>query len=193
MKKRLSLIPLLLSFFLLQGCAGGLIVIAGATVAVSSDERSIATQFADDNLALQALDKITELPINHRDVRINLIVNNGYLLMIGQVTDEAQKAQVEAQLSSLDGIKEIYNQLRINKPIGLTQQTKDSWITTKAKSILTAHDDINPFHIKVVTEDSELFLIGRVNAKTADTATNVTREIAGVKRVNRVFQVIEEK
>ena len=101
---------------------------------------------------------------------------------------------IEKQLNSLKEAKQVYNQLRIKShPIGFTQQAQDSWITTKAKSQLTAHDDINSFQIKVITEDAELFLIGRVDKKTADAATNLVRKISGVKHVNRVFQIAPNK
>lgn len=193
MKIKLALLPLLFSMLLLQGCAGGLIVVAGAAVAVSSDERSISTQIDDDNLSMAALDKINELPINFQEIRINFITNNGYLLIIGQVNNNAEKQMIGNKLANLKGVKQVYNQLRVSRPIGFTQQSKDSWITTKVKSQLTTHEDINSFKIKVVTENSELFLIGRVNKKTADTATNIGRKVSGVKRVNRVFQIIPEK
>ena len=192
MKNKLILLPFLLSLFLIQGCAGGLIVVAGTAVAISSDERSISTQLADDALSIEALNKINELNLNKENMRINLISNNGYLLVIGQVTDESNKQIIEQKLNTIKDVKEVYNQLRIGKPIGFTQQSKDSWITTKAKSQLTAHDEVNPFKIKVVTENGELFLIGRVDAKTADIATNIAREISGVKHVKRVFQIIPE-
>jgi osmotically-inducible protein OsmY len=193
MKLKLTLLPFILTLLILQGCAGGLIVVAGTAVAVSSDERSFTTQISDDQLALAALDKITELGINQRDIRINLITNNSNLLIIGQVNNEAQKQMIGDKLKTLTKVKQVYNQLRISKPIGFTQQSKDSWITTKAKSQLTAHDEINPFKIKVITENGELFLIGRVNKATADSATNICRKISGVKRVNRVFHIIPNK
>ena len=192
MKKNILLLPLLLSFALLQGCAGGLILVAGTAVAVTSDERSLSTQLADDDLSAKAFAKIRALQFENQDMRISVITNNGYLLVIGQVVKEQQKDEIEVALKTIEGVKEVYNQLRINKPIGFTQQTKDTWITTKAKSQLTADENINPLKIKVVTEDAELFLIGQVDKETADAATNVTRKLSGVKRVNRVFQIKPE-
>jgi len=193
MKKRLTLLTLLFSLTLLSGCAGGLIVLAGTAVAVNSDERSISTQIADDNIAIAALDKINELALDSRTMRINFIANDGYLLVIGQVNNEADKERIEVQLNTLAEVKEVYNQLRIGKPIGFAQQSKDSWITTKTKSQLTAHDEINSLKIKVVTEDAELFLIGLVDSETADAATNVARKISGVEHVRRVFQILPEE
>jgi len=178
---------------LLQGCAGGLIVIAGTAVAVSSDERSISQQLSDDSLSMDALDKITELNINNDNIRINLITNSGYLLIIGQVTDQHLSRQIERQLNTLENAKGVYNQLRVGHPIGFAQQSKDSWITTKVKSQLTANDDVNPLKIKVVTENSEVFLIGKVTKAMSDQATAITRQVDGVKQVNRVFQIVKDK
>lgn len=191
MKMKL-LLPFLSILLVLQGCAGGLIVVAGTAVAVASDERTVSTMVEDDRLAVDALNLINELDINEDDIRINLITNNGYLLVIGQVNNELQKQMIGNELNTLKTVKEVYNQLRIGPTIGFTQQSKDSWITTKTKSKLTAHEDVNAFKIKVVTENSEVFLIGRVDKKTADAATNISRQISGVKHVNRVFQMIPE-
>lgn len=178
---------------LLQGCAGGLIVMAGTAVTVSSDERSISEQLSDDSLSMDALYKINELNINDENIRINLISNSGYLLLIGQVTNKQLSEQIEKKLNTLENAKGIYNQLRVGQPIGFAQQSIDSWITTKVKGKLTANDNVNPLKIKVITENSEVFLIGKVTAEMADQATAITRQVDGVKRVNRVFQLVDKK
>jgi len=190
MKKLMVTLFCLSIFTQLQGCAGGLIVLAGTAVAVSSDERTMSEQFDDSTLSVKALDKINELGIDDENMRINLISNSGYLLVLGQVTDQQHKDQIDKKLHTLKQVKGIYNQLRISKPIGFAQQSQDSWITTKVKSQLTAHDTVNPLKIKVVTENSEVFLIGKINEKMAKDATNITRKVEGVKQVNRVFQLI---
>lgn len=190
MKKSIVTLFCLAIFAQLQGCAGGLIVLAGTAVAVSSDERTMSEQFDDSELSVKALDKINELGIDDENMRINLISNSGYLLVLGQVTDQQHKDQIDKKLRTLKQAKGIYNQLRISKPIGFSQQSQDSWITTKVKSQLTAHDTVNPLKIKVVTENAEVFLIGKISEKMAKDATNITRKVEGVKQVNRVFQLI---
>jgi len=190
MKKLMVTLCCLAIFTQLQGCAGGLIVIAGTAVAVSSDERTMSEQFDDSLLSVNALDKINELGLDDENTRINLISNSGYLLVLGQVADQLHKTLIDKKLHTLTEVKGIYNQLRISKPIGFFQQSQDSWITTKVKSQLTAHDTVNPLKIKVVTENAEVFLIGKINEKMAKDATNITRKVKGVKQVNRVFQLI---
>jgi osmotically-inducible protein OsmY len=124
-------------------------------------------------------------------MRINFVSNSGYLLVLGQIANQADKDAIEDKLNTLKQAKGIYNQLRMDKPIGFAQQSRDSWITTQIKSQFTANNMINPFQIKVVTENSEVFLIGKINKNTASIATNIARNIAGVKQVNRVFQLID--
>lgn len=191
MKKLISTLFFISIFCQLQGCAGGLIVAAGTAVAVGSDERTIAEQLSDNELSTAALDKINELNLNNENTHINLYSNSGYLLLVGQVANQQNKNTIENKLATLPQAKGIYNQLRIAKPIGFAQKSKDSWITTKVKGQLTSHETVNPLKIKVVTENSEVFLIGKVNKDMANAATNITRNIDGVKQVNRVFQLID--
>lgn len=193
MKKIFSSVFLCSLLLVLQGCAGGLIVMAGTAVTVSSDERSISEQISDDSLSMDALDKINELKIDDQHIRINLISNSGYLLLIGQVTNQQLSEKIEKELNTLPNAKGIYNQLRVGQPIGFAQQSVDSWITTKVKGKLTANDNVNPLKIKVITENSEVFLIGKVTKAMSDQATAIARQVDGVKRVNRVFQLIEKK
>ena len=191
MKKILTSILLISTLSLTQGCAGGLIVIAGTAVAVSSDERSISEQLKDDSLSLTALDKINELKLISQDMRINLISNSGYILVIGQVSSQKISNQIEQKLNTIAEAEGVYNQLRIGRPIGFAQQSKDSWITTKVKSQLATHSEVDPLKIKVITENAEVFLIGRVAPDMSNFATDITRKVDGVKQVNRVFQIIE--
>lgn len=191
MKKLITTLFFISVFSLLQGCATGIVIVAGTAVAVGNDERSIAEQLDDSLLTLAALDEIKKLNLNDENIRINLVSNSGNLLVVGQVTDQPTKQKIEQALNNLYQAKAIYNQLRIAKPIGFAQQSKDSWITTKVKTQLAGKNKVNPLKIKVITEDSEVFLIGKVNEEMARDATNITSKVDGVKRVNRVFQLIE--
>jgi len=193
MKLSPALISILFAALFLQGCAGGLIVAAGTAVAVSSDERSIAQLVKDDGLAESAIDAVVESSAYNDNIRINIIANNSYLLLIGQVDNQENSNIIENAINNVDGVVGVYNQLRINKPITLVQQTKDTWLTTKVKSQLTSHDKVNPLKIKVVTEDGEVFLIGQVTEDMSNYATTVASNVDGVKQVVRVFELIPVK
>lgn len=189
MKLPTSLLSILCATLLLQGCAGGLIVAAGTAVAVSSDERSVSQLIKDDDLAEGAIDAVLASDAYNERIRINIIANNSYLLLVGQVDNEANKAKIENAVNNVPGVAGVYNQLRVGQAIGFARQTQDSWLTTKVKGQLTAHDEVNPLKIKVVTENAEVFLIGQVTQVVSDYATSITSKVDGVKRVVRVFEV----
>lgn len=190
MKRIPSFISILLCLFMLQGCASGLIVAAGTAVAVSSDERTLSQQIEDDNLSVKAIDAVVASDVYNRNMHINIVTNNGYLLLIGQVDSQSSSNKIEEVLINIHGIKGVYNQLRVGQRIGMFRQTQDSWLTAKVKSKLTGHDKINPLKIKVVTENAEVFLIGQVTQEMSDFATNITSNVEGVKQVIRVFELI---
>lgn len=189
MKSISSLLVLCATCLLLQGCAGGLIVVAATAVNVNGDNRTLSQQIDDDKLSIDVIDSIVALDINDQNMRINIIVNNRHVLLVGQVSTQANLNKIESTASQINGVKAVYNQLRVNNPIGITQQTKDSWITTKVKSQLASHDAIDPLQIKVVTENAEVFLIGQVTEETSNEATEVARHVAGVKQVVKVFEL----
>lgn len=190
MKRIPILLSLLLSLFMLQGCASGLIVAAGTAVAVSSDERTLSQQIEDDRLSVKAIDAVVGSDVYNKNMHINIVTNNSYLLLIGQVDSQSSSNKIEEVLINVAGIKGVYNQLRVGQTIGIVRQTQDSWLTAKVKSKLTGHDQVNPLKIKVVTENAEVFLIGQVTQEMSDFATNIASNVEGVKQVVRVFELI---
>jgi osmotically-inducible protein OsmY len=114
------------------------------------------------------------------------------VLLIGQIDTEINKAKIEKSVFSLKGVKEVYNQLRVSKPISLLQQIEDSLTTIKVKTQLVRHDKVKALKIKVVTEDAEVFLIGNVSKEVAYYATFVTRQVTGVEKVVKVFEILPE-
>ena len=48
-----------------------------------------------------------------------------------------------------------------------------------------------PAHVKVITENGTVFLMGMVFHKEADAATEITSTTSGVKRVVKVFEYLD--
>jgi osmotically-inducible protein OsmY len=106
---------------------------------------------------------------------------------MGQANSEQLKQEFESQARKIKGVKNVHNQLRIKPPLSVGEISHDSWITTKVKSALLANSELNGVKIKVITEDKEVFLLGYVSQQHADIATEVARNISGVKQVVRAF------
>ena len=84
----------------------------------------------------------------------------------------------------------MYNEIRVGKPISFGTISNDTWITTKVRSQLLGSDKVKASNVKVTTENGEVFLIGKLTRAEADAATNIARNVSGVKRVVKVFDYV---
>jgi len=194
MKALRPFLAILLSAIILQGCTKS-VIDTTKTVVKAATPVNIGTYKPtpnDSDLSIIAIEKIIASDAYQKGMRINLVTNDGRVLLIGQVDTEQNRAKIEKEVVNIKGVKEVYNQLRVGKPIGFTQQVKDSLTTIKVKTKLISHNKINALKIKVITEDDEVFIIGTVSKEMAYYATFVTRQITGVGRVIKVFQLEEE-
>jgi osmotically-inducible protein OsmY len=71
-----------------------------------------------------------------------------------------------------------------------TVRSNDSLVTSKVKTRLLDSNKVNPLHVKVVTENSVVYLMGLVTKEEANDATEVARTTSGVQKVVRVFEYI---
>lgn len=185
--KLIKLSALFLSVVLLQGCAGLFIAGAATTASVATDNRTIKEQLSDKNLSLEATGLVNKSPFQY-NMRVNAVTYNGKILLIGQAKDTQINQMFEKQIKEMKGINTVYNQIRIRPLLTFTQINNDSWITTKVKSSLLAKSELNGIKISVFTEAEEVFLVGFVTEEQGDLATEVARNITGVKGVIKVFE-----
>lgn len=179
-------VTLLSCLFLLNGCAGLFVAGAATTVDVATDTRTTQEIWDDNNIEFE-IAGISNKPPFRGHSRIHANSFSGTVLLIGQADSEQLSEDIEKNVRALKGVKKIHNQLRIKQPISFGQISKDSWITTKVKSSLLTDSELNGINIKVITEDGEVFLIGKVTSKQADIASEIARNISGVKQVIKAF------
>ena len=187
----IPLLVLLGSVSLLQGCAGVFVAGAATTAAVANDRRTVGSVIDDQNIEMKSSSAISSRKDINNASRISATSVNGKVLLVGQTPYSQYSRDVEKQIARSDGVRYIYNELRIRKPIDLGQQTTDSWITSKVKSQMLTTKGIDSTHFKVVTENGEVFLMGLVTRDEASRAVELTRKVSGVKKVIKVFEYIQ--
>ena len=90
----------------------------------------------------------------------------------------------------MDGVNDVYNELRVGNKINFGQITKDSWITTQIKSKLFVGDNVKATDVKVITENGEVFLLGNVTQSQGDSAAEIASKVTGVQKVVKVFKYL---
>ncbi len=184
--KRFKLITTFLVTLTLTGCAGLFVAGAATTASIVIDPRSTQEIWNDNNIEFEVAGIGNKAPFRG-NARITASSYNGTVVLMGQANTEQLKREFESQAREIKGVKTIHNQLRVKAPLSMGEISHDSWITTKVKSALLAESELSGVKIKVITEDKEVFLLGYVSEQHADMATDIARNISGVKQVIRAF------
>ena len=187
----LKLISVSLLTLSLSGCAGIFIAGAATTANLVTDTRTTKQIWNDNNIEFEVA-AITNKQPYRGNVRITASSYRGSVVLMGQATTDSERRAFENQAKDVAGVESIHNQVRVKEPLTISAISNDSWITTKVKSALLANADLNGIKVKVITEDSEVFLLGLVSREHADIATEVARNVSGVKQVIRAFEYGEE-
>ncbi len=186
-------ILLLIASINLQSCAVGAVAGVAVTGAVLVYERNdLQKAVSDRHLQFIIADKIYDNRELYGDNHISVAVKNGTVLLIGQAQNDDFKTAAQNIAKNTEGVQRIYNEILIGPSTSLWRQFTDDEITSKVEIKILTKKELDPSAIKVVTEDAVVYLMGAVTPKTADTITNITRKISGVKKVVKVFQYIND-
>ncbi|EMF7384261.1 BON domain-containing protein [Vibrio parahaemolyticus] len=171
----------------LSGCAGLFIAGAATTANIVTDTRTTKQIWQDNNIEFEVAAIGNKEPFKGH-VRVVASSYNGTVVLMGQAPTQDLINQIEQRARAIDGVKTIHNQIKAKEPLSVTQISNDSWITTKVKSALLTDSDLNGVKVKVITEDGDVFLFGYVTTQQGERATEISRNISGVKQVIKGFQ-----
>jgi osmotically-inducible protein OsmY len=76
----------------------------------------------------------------------------------------------------------------IGPKTSLSARANDSFLTSKVKTQFVTENRFSANHVKVVTENSIVYLLGYVTQKEADAAVEIARNVSGVTTVVKVFE-----
>ncbi|MGF1753232.1 BON domain-containing protein [Vibrio makurazakiensis] len=182
-----KLVSLALLAASLSGCAGLFIAGAATTASIVTDTRSTQEIWNDNNIEFEVA-ALGNKPPYRGNVRITANSYRGTVVLMGQASTDQERRSFASKAKEVQGVTEVHNQVRVLEPLAVSAISKDSWITTKVKSALLTKSELNGIKIKVITENQEVFLLGLVTQEQAEIATEVARNISGVKQVIRAFQ-----
>lgn len=172
----------------LQGCITTAVVTSAAVATkVATDPRTTGTQVDDEILEEKVAYNINKDAQIKDEARINVVAYNGKVLLIGQAPSFDVIENAKNLAAGAEGVTEVYNEIRQGEKIGFMQISKDSFITTQIKSKLLVNSQVKATEVKVVSENGEVFLMGKLSPTQAEAATNVARNISGVVKVVKVF------
>ncbi|MDB4040601.1 BON domain-containing protein [Methylophilaceae bacterium] len=175
----------------LIGCAPSTIMAIPSSIA---DRRTTETQVIDNKIFLAAWNPIAEITEKEKQKsHFNLIVYNKAIVIVGEVPTEEVKIKITDALSKIEDVKTVHNKMVVGQACKIKQRAKDTITTSNVKTrlFLELKNEVHPLHVKIMTENDVIYLLGIVNNKEADEAIQIAKSSKGVKLVVPLFELDE--
>lgn len=191
----LSRLILMLSIvLLLQACAAVVVGGVAAGAATAHDRRTAGSVVEDQSIEIQASDLLHEKGGPGRGNHIKTISYNQIVLLVGEVSDEADSQRAEQLVKSLPKVRKVVNELAIRPRTGAYTRSRDSALTAQVKSSFLAMNEIEGFdaaRIKVVSVRRIVYLMGLLSQEESTKAAERASRVRGVRKVVKVFEIVE--
>ena len=175
----------------MTACAPFLVAGVAGSALVATDRRTSGTQLEDETIELRASAKVRDT--FGEKVHVNVTSYNRQVLLTGEVPSERERQAVSAIVEKVENVKSVANELSAMPNASLGSRSNDLVVTGKIKATLVDSRDLFANAFKVVTERNTVYSMGRVTQREADSATALIRNVGGVNKVVRMFEIISEE
>lgn len=174
----------------LQGCVEMMVGGAVMGTLAATDRRTFGAQAEDKTIVVKGESRIARMVGSAGHVNVSSF--NRRVLLTGEVRDEAMKAAVEREITAIENVESVVNELGIGMVSSYSARSNDALITGKVKASFVDTKDLYANSIKVVTERGIVYLMGRVTQTEGARAAEVARNVPGVQKVVKIFEYITE-
>lgn len=167
-------------------------VVGGAAVggSIVADRRTSGVYVEDVNIELKAARKM-ETNLGEQS-HVNVTSFNRNVLLTGEAPDAARKKLAENLMKEVEQVRDVTNEIVIAPKTDIGVRTNDTFITAKVKTQFLTENKFQANYVKVVTENSVVYLLGLVTQAEAEAAVEIARNIEGVSKVVKVFEYIKQ-
>ncbi len=176
---------------ILHGCVAAVIGGAATGANVAHDRRTTGTFIEDEAIELKSLKAFFNDKEINEQTHLNVTSFNTIVLVSGEAPTEELRQRVIKIVRNIPKVSHVHNEVSIAGPSSLMSRSGDTLITTKVKTKLIAEKNLDGTHVKVVTENGVVYLMGLLNREDADKATEIARQTGGVQKVVKLFQYSE--
>lgn len=173
---------------LLTSCVGAVVVGAAGSMIVY-DRRSL-TMIEKDARIFYVISRAIAKHGGYRHSHLSITSNNQVVLLAGEVTSDALRADAQQIAQTTPNVRRVYNELTISEPISIRQRSEDTIITGQVRANMLAQKGLESGSIRIITENGVVHLMGIATHEQANLAVNVARQVPGVRKVVKIFQYI---
>ncbi|MEO5694918.1 MAG: BON domain-containing protein [Usitatibacter sp.] len=187
MIRKAFVVTALVAVPLLQGCFPLALTGMGTAALMASDRRTTGMYIEDEAIEWKVFSRMRgDFPGLH----VNPTSFNRRVLLTGEAPDEETKKKIEGSVRRIENVREVTNELAIAGSSSLASRGNDALVTSNVKARMVNNGKFSPSHVKVLTEQGVVYLMGLVTTSEADAAVEIARTTSGVSRVVKVFEYV---
>ena len=161
----------------------------GAGVMMAEDRRTSGTILEDETIEIKASNRITEKYGEQGHVSVTSF--NRFVLLTGQVPTEEIKQDLSVLVLEVPNVRNVQNELVVGGNSSTTSRASDALLSSRVKARLAQNKDVGANHVKVVSENGSVFLMGLVTRAEGDAASKTAATTSGVQKVVKVFEYLD--
>jgi len=173
----------------LSGCVPLVATGIGTAALMADDRRTAGTYVEDESIENKALLRVEQK--HSANVHLNATSYNRIVLLTGEAPSEAVRADIEKIVRGVENVRNVVNEMTIAPTTTVMLRSNDTVLTSKIKARFVDANKFRANHVKVVTENSVVYLMGLVKRQEAQDAADIARTTSGVHRVIRLFEYIQ--
>ena len=158
--------------------------------------RDSATVLSDKTIENNAVMKInTHADLRNTDnLHFNVTAYNGIVLITGEATNSRLRNKIISLVRVVPNVKRVHNEMTIGHSESFSSRSTDTYLTKKVKTALKEIANPPGFDatmIKIVTENSVVYLMGIVHQTEGKAAAKKTQHVDGVVKIVTLFEYID--
>ncbi len=177
----------------LQGCFPLFIAGVGAGALSFTDRRSTGAQIEDEAIEIKTSNRFKE-QFGSAQYQVNVTSYNRRVLLTGQAASEEIKNKLTQIAQGVQNVVSVTNEVIIAGNSSVAARSNDGLITSnvKARLVTSSGGRVNANHVKVLTENGTVYLMGIVTPAEGDAAAEIARTSSGVQKVVKVFEYVDK-
>lgn len=188
---RILFASLILFTTLLSGCSSFIAATSHGPLHEDYGRRTPGTAMDDDLIETKIAVNLSKVDASFEAAKVNVHAYNGVVLLVGQVPTEDMKNVALDIAQKTRKVRRVHNELEVAGPVSTLANANDTWITGKIKSKFLLSEEVQSDRVVVITENGVTFLMGLLTREEADRASDIARNTSGVRKVVRIFEIIE--
>lgn len=180
-----SIALLLSTSLLLSACTGlGMVTGAAAVTGISAaQEGGVRGAISDTAIKLRINDLWFKYDVD-AFTKLQTTIDQGRVLILGVVQNPEHRVEAVRLAWQVEGVKQVMNEIRVEKSEGVKGFVRDAWITSKLRTMLTIDRDVQSINYSIDTVQGIVYLMGvAVNQKELNHVIEKVRTTSGVKKV----------